>query len=167
VGAHVLAPMCVARGAGGGGAAGAAGPRACVASSRQWRCTAGPWLPVQPGALPLCAALLLDTTARPGALPLRAALLLDTTARPGALPLRAALLLETSTHSSAQQGWRHDMPRSAALPRMSGAQGYGGHYDLILTAESIYSTSSQRRLLECVKQVCLILRKEKKRLRKQ
>ncbi len=33
------------------------------------------------------------------------------------------------------------------------AQGLGGHYDLILTSESIYSVQSQRRLIECIKQV--------------
>ncbi|KAF5832094.1 hypothetical protein DUNSADRAFT_12168 [Dunaliella salina] len=32
-------------------------------------------------------------------------------------------------------------------------QGLGGHYDLILTAESIYNPNSQSQLLECIKQV--------------
>lgn len=31
--------------------------------------------------------------------------------------------------------------------------GYGGHYDLILSSETIYSVQSQERLLECIKQV--------------
>lgn len=36
------------------------------------------------------------------------------------------------------------------------AQGFGGHYDLILTSESIYNLDSQHRLLECIKQVGVI-----------
>ncbi len=31
--------------------------------------------------------------------------------------------------------------------------GYGGHYDLILSSETIYSVAAQERLLECIKQV--------------
>mmetsp|Transcript_29020 Transcript_29020/g.64017 ORF Transcript_29020/g.64017 Transcript_29020/m.64017 type:complete len:307 (-) Transcript_29020:2360-3280(-) len=33
------------------------------------------------------------------------------------------------------------------------SQGFGGYYDIILTSESVYSLESQRRLLECIKQV--------------
>ncbi|MEW5301652.1 MAG: hypothetical protein WDW36_004499 [Sanguina aurantia] len=32
-------------------------------------------------------------------------------------------------------------------------KGFGGHYDVILTSESIYSLESQERLLECIKQL--------------
>ena len=32
-------------------------------------------------------------------------------------------------------------------------QGFGGHYDVILTSEGIYNQDSQWRLLECIKQV--------------
>ena len=37
------------------------------------------------------------------------------------------------------------------LPHL--AQGFGGHYDVILTSEGIYNQDSQWRLLECIKQV--------------
>jgi hypothetical protein len=33
------------------------------------------------------------------------------------------------------------------------SKGLGGHYDVILTSESIYCLESQGRLLECIKQV--------------
>ncbi|GIL52233.1 hypothetical protein Vafri_8151 [Volvox africanus] len=33
------------------------------------------------------------------------------------------------------------------------SRGYGGHYDLILSSETIYSVPAQERLLECIKQL--------------
>ena len=36
---------------------------------------------------------------------------------------------------------------------LSGAAGLGGHYDVVLAAEAIYSPDAQERLLGCIKQV--------------
>jgi hypothetical protein len=36
---------------------------------------------------------------------------------------------------------------------MMAMHGLGGYYDVILTAETIYSPESQARLLSCIKQV--------------
>lgn len=42
--------------------------------------------------------------------------------------------------------WKH-------LGELMSSKGLGGHYDIVLTSESIYAESSHRRLLECIKQV--------------
>jgi hypothetical protein len=42
-----------------------------------------------------------------------------------------------------------------ALGPLLSQAGQGGYYDLILSAETIYSTDSQQRLLTCMKQVGL------------
>ncbi len=41
----------------------------------------------------------------------------------------------------------------ARMGEMLSSKGFGGHYDIILTSESIYNQDSQWRLLECIKQV--------------
>lgn len=40
------------------------------------------------------------------------------------------------------------------MGQLLASTGYGGYYDLILTAETIYNEDSQERLLQCIKQVC-------------
>jgi hypothetical protein len=40
-----------------------------------------------------------------------------------------------------------------AVGHMMAMHGLGGYYDVILTAETIYSPESQARLLSCIKQV--------------
>lgn len=40
-----------------------------------------------------------------------------------------------------------------AVGHMMAMHGLGGYYDIILTAETIYSRESQARLLSCIKQV--------------
>eukprot|EP00197_Chlamydomonas_leiostraca_P003855 CAMPEP_0202868586 /NCGR_PEP_ID=MMETSP1391-20130828/10959_1 /ASSEMBLY_ACC=CAM_ASM_000867 /TAXON_ID=1034604 /ORGANISM="Chlamydomonas leiostraca, Strain SAG 11-49" /LENGTH=350 /DNA_ID=CAMNT_0049548771 /DNA_START=120 /DNA_END=1172 /DNA_ORIENTATION=+ len=41
----------------------------------------------------------------------------------------------------------------SAVGELLTARGFGGHYDIIMTSESIYNVESQYRLIECIKQV--------------
>ena len=43
-------------------------------------------------------------------------------------------------------------PKTQVGEHLTG-RGYGGHYDLILSSETIYSVPAQERLLECIKRV--------------
>ncbi len=43
----------------------------------------------------------------------------------------------------------------AGLPKLLQEEGLLGTYDIILSAETIYSIESQRHLLDCIKQVML------------
>lgn len=44
----------------------------------------------------------------------------------------------------------------AGLPDLLQSEGLLGTYDIVLSAETIYSTDSQQQLLDCIKQVQLI-----------
>lgn len=43
-----------------------------------------------------------------------------------------------------------------AVGRLLGTKGLDASYDLVLTAETIYSQEGSLRLLECIKQVCVL-----------
>lgn len=61
---------------------------------------------------------------------------------------------DTSNTHSANTLCKPTLPVLIAAFCLSTLQGLGGHYDLILASETLYSLDSQLRLLECIKQVC-------------